>query len=76
MSSTTNALATKIQKLYEDGHYEKEAKIAPLNDLFKKNFPGETDSLIKPGASWSQLTVDQKIAFGLYLASLGQIEIV
>ena len=76
MSSPSNVLATKIQRLYKEGHYEEEANIVPLNDLFQKRFPDEKDALIKPGTPWSQLNNDQKIAFGLYLASLGQIQIV
>lgn len=75
MSSQSNALATKIQKLYEDGHYEVEAKIAPFNILFKTNFPDELDSLIRPGTAWRQLTPDQKVAFGIYLASLDQVQV-
>ncbi|KIL85161.1 hypothetical protein FAVG1_11590 [Fusarium avenaceum] len=76
MSSQSNALATKIQKLYEDGHYEVEAKITPFNILFKTNFPDELDSLIRPGTAWRQLTADQKVAFGIYLASLGQVQVI
>ncbi|TGO07896.1 hypothetical protein BTUL_0239g00060 [Botrytis tulipae] len=76
MSSKSNALATRIQKLYEDGHYETETNIAPFNNLFEKNFPKESDSLIKAGSKWGQLTDDQKVAFGIYLASLGQVQVV
>ncbi|RFN43287.1 hypothetical protein FIE12Z_12477 [Fusarium flagelliforme] len=72
----SNALATKIKKLYEDGHYEVEAKITLFNALFKENFPDEMYSLIKPGTTWRQLTIDQKVAFGIYLASLGQVQVI
>ncbi|KAL3608820.1 hypothetical protein FPOAC2_03831 [Fusarium poae] len=75
-SSGSNVLATKIQRLYEDGHYELEANIDPFNKLFKTYFPTELDTLIKPGTRWGRLTIDQKVGFGIYLASLGQVKLI
>lgn len=75
-SSRSDALATRIQNLYENGQYETEPKITPFNLLFNKNFRSEPDLMIKAGSKWGQLTPDQKVAFGIYLASLGQVQVV
>jgi hypothetical protein len=75
-SSSNNILANQIQKYYEDGKFETAVKIRLYDTFYEHSFPTEEDSLIEDGTKWGALDLDQKLGFGLYMASLGVIQVV
>lgn len=71
-----NAIAQKMEKFYHEGKFEQAANIEKYNTWFKANFPTEAAAIIPAGLLYGGVSPDQRIGFGLWMASLKQIALV
>jgi len=67
-ASLDNAVARKMNEYYTA---DTGTRVTASNAFIKRNFPEEEDGIIPGGRVWGGLTMDQKVAFGLYMTSLG-----
>ncbi|POR33790.1 Uncharacterized protein TPAR_06008 [Tolypocladium paradoxum] len=69
-----SAIVQQVEKYYRGGQYDTAAAIKRYNDFMKANFVDETDALITAGKLFGGLTVDQKVGFGVYMTSKGELK--
>jgi len=66
-ASADNAVARKMSDYYAT---DTATYVTASNVFIADNFPGEEDG-IPPSRLWGGLTLDQKVAIGLYMTSQG-----
>ncbi|KAJ4367759.1 hypothetical protein N0V86_009881 [Didymella sp. IMI 355093] len=71
-----NAMAQAMRKYYPENKFDQGTNIDKYNDWIKLNFPDDKGSVISTGTVYDALSVDQKIGFGLYMASLKALQVV
>ncbi|KAL7624613.1 hypothetical protein AAE478_006180 [Parahypoxylon ruwenzoriense] len=69
-----NAMAKQIAAYYQNGHYDTADQIKLYNDFMETNFKDETAAIINPSKLFGGLTIDQKVGFGIYMTSKGELK--
>ena len=64
-----NRIAKDITTYYESGNFDKAVNIELYNKFIEQNYPDDKDALIKAGTKFAQTDLDQRVGFGLYMAS-------
>ncbi|KAK3686197.1 hypothetical protein B0T22DRAFT_483093 [Podospora appendiculata] len=71
-SGAENAIAQKMADYYQAGS-DTATKVTRCNAFMQANFPDELDAIIPTGWLFSGLSIDQKVAFGMYMTSVGEL---
>lgn len=69
-SSTTSVIARKMSEYYGANTV---SRVATSNTFNKTNFPDEEANVIPGEKLFSALTLDQKIGWGMWMTSLGEL---
>lgn len=69
-----NAMAKQIAAYYQNGRYDTTDQIKLYNGFMKTNFKGETAAIIDTPKLFGRLTMDQKVGFGIYMTSKGELK--
>lgn len=69
-SSTTSVIARKMLEYYGSNTV---SRVATCNTFNKKNFPDEDANVIPGEKLFSALTLDQKVGWGMWMTSLGEL---
>lgn len=62
-----------VRKMADSYATDMMAKVTAYNSWMKKNFPDEDVAIIGSGIMFTGLSLDQKVGFGLWMTSKGEL---